>query len=83
MKSIQEIAKILLPDEQNAIMLSERMHREPPKNGSVWYIDLSGIIRISEHDGKLTLVDGYAMPSRVKGKFIRDIWNEQKLGEIR
>lgn len=80
---IKEVATLLLRDDQNAILIADNLNREYPKNGDVYYIDMSGIIRMVCHKGKWILVDGCDMPSKVKGKTIGELWNAiQGVGNV-
>lgn len=72
---IKEIANKLLKDNCNAILIAERMKRPCPKHGNIYYIDTSGIIRVSKNKDRWILVDGHNMPSKVSGKTIQELWN--------
>jgi hypothetical protein len=78
---IKEVATLLLTDEQNAILIADKLNREYPKNGNVYYIDTSGIICMCLYKGKWILVDGYDMPSKIKDKTIGELWNIIESGE--
>lgn len=74
--TIKELTKMLLPDEVNAIIRSENLKRPVPKHGEIYYVDTSGIVRITEYKGKFILVDGFDSPSRIKGVSIKQLWNK-------
>ncbi len=94
MRIVCEASSEILSDDQisikkyiragNNTVINNYIDELKKGNTPTFYIDTSGIVRVSYFNNKLKMVDedGKKAPSKFKGKSIGEVWNENNMEEI-